>query len=88
MVSVKMDIPEDVLVAARITKKDAADELRKELAVHLFEREILSFSKAAELAKMSKWDFMSLLGGRKIPLHYDEEDLDEDIETFQRLRSK
>lgn len=88
MVSVKMDIPEDVLTAARITKKDAADELRKELAVHLFEREILSFGKAAELAKMSKWDFMSLLGSRKIPLHYDEEDLDEDIKTFQRLGSE
>ena len=88
MVKVKMDVPKDVLVAARITKRSAAKELKKELAVHLFERKVLSFGKAAKLTGVSKWEFMSLLGKRRIPLHYNEEDLDEDLKTFNRKRKK
>ena len=85
-VTVKMNVPEDVLVAARISKRYAASEFRKELAVHLFERGVLSFGKSTQLAGMSKWDFMSMLGSRKIALHYDAEDLDEDLKILGKLK--
>jgi predicted HTH domain antitoxin len=49
---------------------DAEDEIRRELALHLFEEDKLSFGKARELSGMSVWDFQQLLGSRGIPVHY------------------
>ena len=86
VVNVEMKIPEDVLLAARIRKKHAAKELKKELAIYLFERKILSFGKASSLAEMSKWAFLEELGRRRIPLHYEVEDLEEDIKTLRRMK--
>jgi predicted HTH domain antitoxin len=34
---------------------------------------------------MSLWQFRQLLGSRQIPPHFDEADLQSDIETLQRL---
>ena len=64
--TVSFDIPREVLHASRMTE----DELRCELALHLFEEEKLSFGKARELSGMSVWDFQQLLGSRGIPVHY------------------
>ena len=40
--SISLDIPEQVVRATRMSE----DELRRELALHLFEEEALSFGKA------------------------------------------
>jgi len=61
------------------------DELRRELALHLFEEEKVSFGKARELAEMSVWDFQRLLGSRGISVHYDEEAYTKDRETLRTL---
>jgi predicted HTH domain antitoxin len=61
------------------------DDLRRELALHLFEEEKLSFGKARELAEMSVWDFQQLLGSRGICVHYDVEAYENDRETLKRL---
>lgn len=61
------------------------DELRRELALHLFEEEKLSFGKARELAEMSVWDFQQLLGSRGISVHYDEEAYTKGRETLRTL---
>ena len=45
----------------------------------LYQRGILSSGKAAALAEMSRWEWEELLGTRKIPRHYADEDLDQDI---------
>lgn len=72
-------VPQDVLEAARIPPGEREKEFLKELALGLYARDILSFGKARELARMSKWEFTELLGERKITRHYTEEDLDEDL---------
>ena len=46
-------------------------ELKRELAVYLFQQGKLSFGKAREMADMSAWDFQFVLGSRNIPVHYD-----------------
>ena len=61
------------------------DDLRRELALHLFEEEKLSFGKARALAEMSVWDFQQLLGSRGIHVHYDVEAYENDRETLKRL---
>jgi len=52
----------------------------EELALALYEEQILSFGKTRELANMTKWEFHELLGKRDIKRHYSEENLNEDID--------
>lgn len=54
--------------------------LRKQLALTLYRRGVLSVGKARSLAQMSRWEFEELLGEGKIPRHYTEADLAEDIQ--------
>ena len=77
-----LEIPEEILHITRMTP----DELRVELALHLFEIGKLSFGKARELAGMTVWEFQYLLGSRGIPVHYDVEEYEEDLETLKRLK--
>jgi len=76
-------IPRDVLHATRMSPAD----IKRELALTLFQQGRLSFGKARELAGMTVWSFQQLLGSREIPVHYDIEDYLEDraaVEGFLR----
>jgi predicted HTH domain antitoxin len=64
------------------------DQVRVELAVHLYEQGRLSIGKAHELAGLSLWEFRQLLGFRKIPPHFGPEDLEQDLETLHQLRGQ
>jgi predicted HTH domain antitoxin len=77
----QLDIPVDVLDSARLT----LDEVRRELAVHLYAQGRLSLGKAHELAGLSLWEFRQVLGSRRIPAHLDESDLARDLETITHL---
>lgn len=78
-----LDIPQDVLESARLT----AAELKVEIAVYLYTSGRLSIGKAHELADMSLWQFRQLLASRHIPPppHFDEYDLNADVETLKSL---
>lgn len=78
---VQIEIPREVLHAARMTTVD----IQRELAVHLFSEGKLSFGKARELAQMGFWEFQQLLASRRIPLHYDLAEYEEDMATLARL---
>ena len=55
------------------------------MAVRLYEQGRLSVSKARELADMTLWELRHLLASRRIPPHYDEMDLEEDVATLREL---
>jgi predicted HTH domain antitoxin len=74
-------VPEKVLRASGLSQQ----ELLVELAVHLFEEDFISLGVAKSLAGMSTAQFMKLLGSRNIPLHYDVEELEEDVKTLKQL---
>lgn len=78
---VTLELPNDVFLATRLTKS----ELKLELAVHLFEQGKLSLGKARDLANMDIWQFLHVLGSRRIPIHYDVEEYEEDLDTLKRL---
>lgn len=78
-----LEIPLDVLDSARLT----LEELRTELAVHLYEQGRLPLGKAHELAGLSVWEFRQLLGSRRISPHLDVEDLNQDLETLRKLEA-
>jgi predicted HTH domain antitoxin len=79
MAKLKLEIPDEVLSALKIPLKERDAELRKELALSLYQRGALSIGKARALAGMNLWSFEELLGQRRIQRHYTEEDLKEDI---------
>jgi len=76
-----LEIPQDILDSARLTPSD----LKVEMAVHLYAQGRLSVGKARELAGLRLWEFRQLLASRRIPPHYDPEDLDEDVATLRAL---
>ena len=79
---ISLQLPADVLNAAGMT----LDELRLEMAIHLFEQRRLSLGRAARLAGMEKGDFVPLLGQRQISIFGDEEQMVKDAEMLSQLR--
>lgn len=74
-----VEIPSDIARALRLPPADAEREVQKELALALYARQILPLGKARKLAGMTRRDFEALLGERRVPRAYTEEDLSDDI---------
>jgi len=83
MGTLKLEISEDVLRSLKLPPGEVEEELRKELALALYRRRVLSLGKARQLARMSRWQFEELLGKRGVTRHYTEKDLAEDL-TYAR----
>lgn len=75
------DIPQDILDSARLS----VDEMKLELAIALYARRRLGLGKARELAGLPLWEFRQILASRKIPPHYDTQDLAEDVANLRAL---
>jgi predicted HTH domain antitoxin len=73
--TVIFEIPQDILDSAHLT----APEIKMELAIWLYAQGRLSSGKAHELAGMSLWEFRQVLSSRHIAVHYDTDDLQDDI---------
>jgi predicted HTH domain antitoxin len=77
--NISIKISKDIIHASKMTP----DDLVKELAVSLFQQGKLSFGKAREMTGMSVWEFQQLLASKKITLHYDIKDYQEDMEILK-----
>ena len=80
MPKITLEVPSNVVDALRLPPREAEGEIRRELALALYGRGVLSLGKARLLAQMSRWQFEQLLGERRIPRHYTGEDLAEDLQ--------
>lgn len=76
-----LEIPQVVLDAAQMNTHD----LRLELALTLYAQQRLSLGKARELAGLTLWEFRQWLGLRRIEAHYDDADLQDDVNTLREL---
>jgi predicted HTH domain antitoxin len=74
-------IPDETVRATKLTD----DELRREIAVMLFAQEKLTLGQAARLAGMPQSGFQKVLGERRIPVHYDLEDLQQDVAGLREV---
>jgi len=79
------EVPDDLFQAIKLPASEAHVRLRKELAVRLYEKGLLSFGKARELAGLSRWAFHDLLGDEGILRRYDVRELEEDLKTLEGL---
>jgi predicted HTH domain antitoxin len=69
-------ISEEIVKASGLSEQ----ELIIELVLLLFQQEKISLGKAAELLNISQVRFQKILSDRGINIHYDVEELQEDIQ--------
>ncbi|MCX6698390.1 MAG: UPF0175 family protein [Methanomicrobiales archaeon] len=84
MVDICLKIPEHIVNVIRFPPDDIESELKKELALALYQRGVLTSGNACTLAGMDRWQFNNELKLRRIPRHYTERDLTEDVEYAHR----
>lgn len=76
-----VSISKELQLATRMSEQ----EIRRELAVHLYAQGKLSAGKCRELAGMTAAEFQCLLGSRGIVVNYGPEDFCDDLATITRL---
>ena len=59
-------------------------DLRLEKAIASYSAEEMTLSRAAEAAGISIWDFMAFMPTKKLDLHYDVVEFEEDLRAFDR----
>ncbi len=91
-VELKLKLPKELLSILEINglgKEQLTKEVREVLALHLFRVRKLSFGRAAELAGLSKWEFMDRTRKEKIPLSdYTPEELEKESKAIKKLTKR
>lgn len=63
----------------------AIPEWKLEYALKLYQHKEISLGKAAELSSLSIWEMLEKLSQNSIPLNYDLEELESDLEKVKEL---
>jgi predicted HTH domain antitoxin len=74
-----MQITLDLPDALQISEAD----LRTELAISLFQQERITLGTASQLAGLHQIEFQQLIASRGICIHYDIEDLEQDLKSLR-----
>lgn len=82
---VYLELPEECLKAIKLPEEVIPHRLKKELAVRLYSKNLLSFGKARQLAGLTRWEFHDLLGKENVVRRYDVQELEEDLKTLEEL---
>ena len=76
-----IEISDNLLEKSGLTKK----KILLELAIILFQRESITLGQGSKIAGIHQFEFQQELAERKIPIHYDEEDFEKDLETIKQI---
>lgn len=74
-------IPNEILTTTRMNE----EEMKREIAVMLFEKDKLTLAQASRFAGMNRIAFQHLLASREIPVHYGVEDFEQDIKNLHEM---
>ncbi len=74
-------IPDQVVEASGLSE----EEFLQEVVLMLFQQKKISIGTASNFLEMNLIQFQQLLDSRNICIHYDIEDLRDDVATLQRL---
>ena len=81
MSTLQLEVPEEILISLKETPESMTLELRMLAAVKLFELGKLSSGRAAQLAGVTRLEFLSSLGRYQVsPFALTEEQLKHDVE--------
>lgn len=60
----------------------SAEELKLEIAILFYKKGRMSSGRASKFAGLPRLIFLKELGKRKVPVNYDEEELEKDLNTL------
>lgn len=77
-------ISDEIIQASHLT----ATDIKRELAILLFQQDRLTLGQAAALADMPWIAFQYLLASREISPHYDVAEFEQDLVTLQQMETR
>lgn len=80
-----IEVTEDLVHAIKLPAEEVPARLKRELAIRLYAKGLLSVGKARQLAGMTRWAFHDVLGEEGILRRYDIQELEEDLQTLEGL---
>jgi len=81
MKTVSIEVPDEI----KIPEKDLERLVKVELALRLYQKGYVSLGQARRISNLSKWEFLELLSREKIPVNYDENELEKDLKVIEQL---
>jgi predicted HTH domain antitoxin len=76
---IEFELPALLANQAGLSESDVSQQVRRMLALFLYEHKRLSLGKACEIGNMSYWEFADWNRQLGIPFHYSQDDLAEDM---------
>lgn len=81
-----MKVPRELPLSLNKTLKDIEKDIREQAAIRYFKKRILSLGKSADLAGLTRFQFIDLLRYNGEPIfHYSADELDEIDRDSDRL---
>jgi predicted HTH domain antitoxin len=77
-------LPENISALQKMSES----EIKLELALSLYTARKVTIIQAADIAGIGFFEFQELLRDRKIPQHYDVQDLEDDLQTLRELKNR
>ncbi len=74
-------IPDTILHSTRMSEK----EIKQEIAIMLFQMEKVTLGQASQFAGLNQLQFQYILASRRIPVHYDVNEFEEDLKTLHEM---
>lgn len=84
-IKVELEIPEEILLSAKIPRKRLNEEVKKLFSFELYREGLLSLGKLCELSGITKWDFFEINKKAKIPLNITEDEWEKDKKTIEKI---
>ncbi|MFK7934868.1 MAG: UPF0175 family protein [Saprospiraceae bacterium] len=79
-----IEISDKLMSRAKLSQGD----ILLQVAIALFKEEKVTLAQASEIAELHQIQFQQELAKRKIPIHYGEEELKNDLETIKKIKIK
>ena len=76
-----IEIPDHILKNSNLTEY----EFRRELALTMYEKNLMTLEQASDFAKMDAYEFQKITGERRIPIHYSEQGFEDDLATIKKF---
>lgn len=77
-----VEIPDRIINQSKLS----AEEILLKIALVLFQEEKLTLGQASKLARLHQFEFQKELAAKKIPVHYNEEDFERDLQTINLIK--
>jgi predicted HTH domain antitoxin len=85
MITTEIHLPGDILYSQGIGKNRAEYFVKKNFLLELYREGKISLGKMAELLDMNLLEMLGIMKDSNVPLNYGVAELEEDIETANRL---